>query len=61
MVEATAAAYADERVSRVRDLPDGRLDLLRDLYRLPPGIDRGICLTGGRPRRSCDGSCGGGC
>jgi hypothetical protein len=41
MVEATAAAYADERVSLVRDLPNARLGLLRELYRLPPTIDRG--------------------
>ena len=41
MAEATAAAYADERVSRVRDLPDARLDLLREQYRLPPEVDRG--------------------
>ncbi|MDR7255108.1 hypothetical protein J2X46_004110 [Nocardioides sp. BE266] len=41
MVEATAAAYADERVSRVRDLPESRLELLRELYRLPPDVDRG--------------------
>lgn len=41
MVEATAAAYADERVSLVRDLPNARLGLLRVLYRLPPEIDRG--------------------
>lgn len=41
MVEPTAAEYADERVSRVRDLPTARLDFLRELYRLPPEIDRG--------------------
>ena len=41
MAGATAAAYADERVSRVRDLPDARLALLRELYLLPPEVDRG--------------------
>jgi hypothetical protein len=41
MVEASAAAYADERVSRVRDLPDARLELLLELYRIPPEVDRG--------------------
>lgn len=41
MVDATAAQYADELVSRVRDRPEARLVLLRELYRLPPEVDRG--------------------
>jgi hypothetical protein len=32
---------ADEQVARVRDDPQGRLALLRRLYELPAGVDRG--------------------
>ena len=41
MAEATAAAMADEQVSRVRDDPPARWELLCRLYELPPGVDRG--------------------
>lgn len=41
MTEGTAAAYADEWVSRVRDDPRARLALLCRLYTVPPAVDRG--------------------
>jgi hypothetical protein len=37
----TAAAYADEQVAQVRGDPRARLDLLRRLYQVPVGVDRG--------------------
>jgi hypothetical protein len=37
----SAGAYADERVSRVRDDPQARLALLRQLYEVPVDVDRG--------------------
>ena len=41
MAEGTAAAFADELVSTVRDDPEGRLSLLRRLYQVPRRVDRG--------------------
>jgi hypothetical protein len=41
VTEATAGAYADELVSRVRDDPEARLSLLCRLYEVPPAVDRG--------------------
>ena len=41
MAEATAGAYADAWVSRVRDDPEARLALMRRLYEVPAGVDRG--------------------
>ncbi|WP_298516184.1 hypothetical protein [uncultured Nocardioides sp.] len=41
MTTRMAAELADERVARVVDDPEGRLALLRDLYRVPPAVDRG--------------------
>jgi hypothetical protein len=41
VAEATAGAYADAWVSRVRDDPQARLGLLRRLYEVPAGVDRG--------------------
>ncbi len=41
MAEATAGEYADERVARVRDDPQARLGLLRELYQVPAAVDRG--------------------
>jgi hypothetical protein len=40
-VAESAAAYADEQVSLVRDDPHARLALLRRLYELPADVDRG--------------------
>lgn len=37
----TAAAFADVSVARVRDDPGARLALLRQLYVVPPTVDRG--------------------
>ena len=39
--DATAGAFADESVSRVRDDPQARLALLRQLYQVPAAADRG--------------------
>jgi len=41
VTEGTAGAYADEWVSRVRDDPQARLALLRQLYKVPAEVDRG--------------------
>jgi hypothetical protein len=41
VAEATAGALADEQVSRVRDDPPARWELLCQLYELPKGVDRG--------------------
>jgi len=37
----TAAAYADDQVAKVRGDPRARLDLLRQLYKVPAEVDRG--------------------
>jgi hypothetical protein len=41
VAEGTAAAYADEQVSRVRDDPQARLALLCRMYKVPAEVDRG--------------------
>ena len=41
MTEASAGAYADEAVARVRDDPLARRALLCRLYVVPPSVDRG--------------------
>jgi hypothetical protein len=41
VAEGTAAAYADECVSRVSDYPQARLALLCRLYEVPAAVDRG--------------------
>ncbi len=41
MTGQTAAAYADQRVVRVRDDPQARLALMRSLYEVPPAQDQG--------------------
>ena len=37
----TAGDYADQSVSRVSADPDTRLAFLRELYKVPPGVDQG--------------------
>lgn len=41
MSRESAAAYADSEVARVRDDPMARLRLMRGLYEVPRGVDRG--------------------
>jgi hypothetical protein len=41
VAEASAGAYADQCVARVRDDPRARLALLCRLYQVPPQVDRG--------------------
>jgi hypothetical protein len=41
VAESSAAAYADERVARAGDDPPARLELLRQLYKVPAAVDRG--------------------
>ena len=41
MSASSAVAYAESAVARVRDDPTARLNLLRSLYEVPRGVDRG--------------------
>jgi len=41
VAESAAGTYADATVSRVRDHPRARLELLRRLYLVPRAVDRG--------------------
>jgi len=41
MADGTAGTYADDRVSHVRDDPEARLALLRQMYEVPVDVDRG--------------------
>lgn len=41
MQPVSAAAYAGSAVEQVRDDPRGRLELLRQMYRVPTAVDRG--------------------